>query len=858
MGTDGKRTVIAAARRIIFAGIILLAVWLILLAFRGNIPSIFVIEHNVPAGYAGLEAVAVGPDGNIWFTETYGNQIGKISLTNSKIFTYDLANDSANASSHGIVAGPDGNLWFTEIYANKIAKISPITDDITDYNVPTANSEPTDIVRGFDGNLWFVEEQGNKIGKLSPENGMITEYSVPTTKAFPDNITASPDGNLWFTEFYTNKIGNISPSTDIVTEYNIPIANAGPAGIAMGPDGNLWFTESSINKIGEISPITSVITEYDIPVADAGPTGITAGPDGNLWFTEEIGNIGEISPKTGVVTEYNVVNISPTAAGLPAITAGPDGNLWFTEFQGNISKISPITGIINEYNVPLSHNTATWDWSKSLHENTKVSTLVGPYIGNTLRAIALIALLSLLIAGILLLLGMLISAVAKKPAWLVKVRGVLRLILVSGGASIPVFVISAFIMIYILRHEPSPQHPVSFFLTAFYCALLPAWLLVQTGYRLTSDRGENTSPSRLAQQVSIRLLIRVLKLTGLIIVTTIMAGWLLAQPGLGTSLIHYLNGRDFPVIFGIVWILVIIVVLAKLVAELIEIAYNHFGKPAIIEPADAKPAVKNAIPKGWLILSLGLCALIILVAIIGPLFAPDPKMIHLLSRVQPPSSKFLLGTDQLGRDILSRLVAGIRTDILMGLGAAAAVSVLAAGWALLAAQCRKINNWRGDTLGDIVMLPGDIISAFPWLALLLLLMDMATLLSPWLIALSTGVLLLPRAASMIQESRRSAPKGINGRQNMLRSIPVVFVFVTAGVVLYVSALGWLGFGAPPGIIELGAFAASGNAYLQTAPWLVIAPSIVLIGILWLWVMTGEALLERLGLRSGSLWSKTME
>jgi peptide/nickel transport system permease protein len=93
---------------------------------------------------------------------------------------------------------------------------------------------------------------------------------------------------------------------------------------------------------------------------------------------------------------------------------------------------------------------------------------------------------------------------------------------------------------------------------------------------------------------------------------------------------------------------------------------------------------------------------------------------------------------------------------------------------------------------------------------------------------------------------------------MLRSIPVVFIFVTAGVVLYVSALGWLGFGAPPGIIELGAFAASGNAYLQTAPWLVIAPSIVLIWILWIWVMTGEALLEKLGIRSGALWSKTME
>jgi peptide/nickel transport system permease protein len=233
-------------------------------------------------------------------------------------------------------------------------------------------------------------------------------------------------------------------------------------------------------------------------------------------------------------------------------------------------------------------------------------------------------------------------------------------------------------------------------------------------------------------------------------------------------------------------------------------------------------------------------------------------MIHLLSRMLPPSSNFLLGTDQLGRDIFSRLVAGIRTDILMGLGVAAAVSIIAAGWAMLAAQCRKINNWRGDTLGDIIMLPGDIICAFPWLALLLLLMDMSTLFSPWLIAFTAGVLLLPRAASMIQESRLSAPEGETTRRIVLRSLPVVFIFTTAGVVLYVSALGWLGFGAPPGIIELGAFAASGNAYLQTAPWLVIAPSIVLIGILWLWVMTGEALLEKLGFRSGMLWSKTME
>src|SRR5271157_3581916 len=100
------------------------------------------------------------------------------------------------------------------------------------------------------------------------------------------------------------------------------------------------------------------------------------------------------------------------------------------------STIDVIMPSMGNGSVPaFSHNTGTWDWSKSLLRNTTVSALIGPYIGNTLRAIALIVLFSLLIAGALLVLGVLINAVTKRPAWLVKVRGVLRLILISGGAS---------------------------------------------------------------------------------------------------------------------------------------------------------------------------------------------------------------------------------------------------------------------------------------------------------------------------------------------------------------------------------------------------------------------------------------
>jgi len=58
------------------------------------------------------------------------------------------------------------------------------------------------------------------------------------------------------------------------------------------------------------------------------------------------------------------------------------------------------------------------------------------------------------------------------------------------------------------------------------------------------------------------------------------------------------------------------------------------------------------------------------------------------------------------------LLAGIRTELLIGLAVAVVVSIIAIGWAMLSARCKRMNNWRGDKLEDIVLLPRDIICAF--------------------------------------------------------------------------------------------------------------------------------------------------
>ena len=490
---------------------------------------------------------------------------------------------------------------------------------------------------------------------------------------------------------------------------------------------------------------------------------------------------------------------------------------------------------------------------------TSASLIIRQNLGATLGTIALIGLLSLVTAGILLFIGVLIGRFTKSPGWLVKIRGVLRLVLISAGASIMVFVMGAIFLFYFSRLQPQPSHSNIIFWSAVFCSMPLAWLLVQTGHGILTNQIENISGLKQVCDVVIRLFIRLLKLVGLIIIITFFEVHLTAQSGLGRELIDNLGQFNYSVVFGVTWVFVVITVVVKLIAELIEIAYRYFTQQTtLIEPVSEKPIVKYVIPQGWLLFSLVLCAFTIFLAVFGPLLAPNGNQISLLNILQSPSAKHLLGTDELGRDILGRLLAGIRTDLLIGLACAVVVSVIAGGWAMLAAYCRRMDSWLGDSLEDIVMLPRDIICACPWLILLLLLMLLLDDHSVIYVAFIVGLVMLPHAAGTMQEAYRSPPGGKTWLKNVLLSIPIVFAFTAAGVILYVSTITYLGFGISPGIAELGMLVNTGNAYAQQAPWLVLRPIIILSVILLIWVMTGDALLERLGFRSKAVWSQTME
>jgi streptogramin lyase len=167
-------------------------------------------EYTVPTANSAPFAITLGPDNNLWFTEpaATANKIGVVTPTGT-FREYPIPTPAANARA--ITAGPDGNVWFTELDGRKIGRISA-TGTITEFAVPSLGS-PGSITAGPDGNLWFVEPGAvNAIGRITPSGG-ISEYVIPTANSDPTGITVGPDGNLWFTELSANKIGRISNLT---------------------------------------------------------------------------------------------------------------------------------------------------------------------------------------------------------------------------------------------------------------------------------------------------------------------------------------------------------------------------------------------------------------------------------------------------------------------------------------------------------------------------------------------------------------------------------------------------------------------------------------------------------------------
>lgn len=257
----------------------------------------------------------------------------------------------------------------------------------------------------------------------------------------------------------------------------------------------------------------------------------------------------------------------------------------------------------------------------------------------------------------------------------------------------------------------------------------------------------------------------------------------------------------------------------------------------------------------------GLCgavliSIFILTAFLAPWLAPyDPIKMDLSKARMPPNHVHWLGTDELGRDILSRIIVGARLSLIIALGGVGLALVVGSNWGAFAAY---YGGWQDMVLMRII----DIMMAFPGLLLAIVIIAVT---GPGIISviIAIAVSSVPIFARLIRASvlvvknddfvvASEALGSSNLRILFVHILPNVFAPVLvqftlrlATAIITASALSFLGLGAQPPFPEWGAMLSTGRSFLRTAPHICVFPGLAIMLVVIGFNVFGDSLRDML-------------
>lgn len=228
---------------------------------------------------------------------------------------------------------------------------------------------------------------------------------------------------------------------------------------------------------------------------------------------------------------------------------------------------------------------------------------------------------------------------------------------------------------------------------------------------------------------------------------------------------------------------------------------------------------------------------LVFVAIIAAVFASvltghDPINVNTIERLQPPSGTHLLGTDELGRDVLSRILYGARISVGIGLMVVLLTTLFGVLIGLVSGYFPKIDNFVMRVLDGLMAFP-DIIIAVTLAAVwgsgkLVIIIAMSFAYFPRMARIVRGSAITLREMEYVESAKAI---GCTNRYtifkyilpNCLSPIIVQGAFVFAAAILGEASLSFLGVGIKPPDPSWGGMVSQGRTYMTSAPWMVLFP-----------------------------------
>jgi peptide/nickel transport system permease protein len=248
--------------------------------------------------------------------------------------------------------------------------------------------------------------------------------------------------------------------------------------------------------------------------------------------------------------------------------------------------------------------------------------------------------------------------------------------------------------------------------------------------------------------------------------------------------------------------------------------------------------------------------LIVLIALLAPVLAPhDPVQLDARNSLRSPDREFLLGTDQFGRDILSRIIYGSRISVTMGL---VAVSISVTGGTILGLMAGYYRGATDMLVGRLV----DVMLAFPGILLALVII---AILGPDLMnaMIAVGISATPLYIRVVRGSVMSVAQleyieaaRVSGANNLRILVRHVLPNVSAPIIVLASlgipsaiiagaALSFLGLGVKPPTPDWGEMLSSGRQFMSVAWWLSTFPGIAIVLLVLAINLLGDGLRDAL-------------
>jgi len=300
---------------------IVVAAGLGILAWRLGTPSDpgfieypMLVKTDIPT------AVAVAPNGTVWFTIEFSDAIG--IFRNGKIDR--MRKGSQNLEPLGLAADGADGAWYTDTPMRAISRI--LSDGaIRSFPLSTPIVRLGRLAVSSGGAVWFADVTTASVTRL--KDGVFIRHDIGSLGATPYGIAVDSSDAVWTTLQGADLLAYISTDGGMTT-LDVPTRNSGLGDIAVDQRGAVWFLELRTNKIGRFAE--GRFTEFTIPTQSAGLTALAAAPDGSVWFTElSVGKLGRF--RDGRVAEFRL----PRPGSRPfAVAVDPSNNVWYTDLSG--------------------------------------------------------------------------------------------------------------------------------------------------------------------------------------------------------------------------------------------------------------------------------------------------------------------------------------------------------------------------------------------------------------------------------------------------------------------------------------------------------------------------------------------